>query len=182
MFLKKLAVNMAFFISNLYRFVSFRREKQIAGLLIKNALKISSAESCTGGLLSSRLTDISGSSAYIFQNFVTYANSAKVKILGVNPSIIEKNGAVSRKTALEMVKGLLYEYDCTVAISTTGIAGPLGATNTKPIGLIYIGIGNEKCQKVYRYEADKLLFRPIMKFAFTFKALDLLYEFLKENY
>ncbi len=182
MFLEKFFVNLLFIVHNFYRFVSFKKEKEIAELLIKNALKISSAESCTGGLLSSRLTDISGSSAYIFQNFVTYANSAKVEILGVNSETINKNGVVSPDVAHEMVKGLLSGYDCSVAISTTGIAGPLGASETKPIGLVYIGIGNDKIQKSYKYEANPLLIRPIMKYAFAFKALDLLLQFLKENY
>ena len=159
-----------------------KREKKIANLLIRNALKLASAESCTGGLISSRMTDLSGSSAYIFQNFVTYANEAKVKLLGVNKDTIEKHGVVSSEVAIEMVEGLIKNYNCTIAVSTTGIAGPLGATDTKPVGLVYIGISNGKISKAYRFEANPLLYRRIMKYAFSNKAFDLLLDFLKENY
>lgn len=171
-----------FVIKNLYGVVVQSREKKIAQLLIRNALKLSSAESCTGGLISSRMTDVSGSSAYIFQNFVTYANEAKVQLLGVKRETIEKYGVVSEQVALEMAKGTLSKYNCSVSIATTGIAGPLGATEEKPVGLIYIGIANEKVQKAYRFEANSGLSRRIMKYAFSNKALDLLIEFLKENY
>lgn len=171
-----------FVFKNLYGVVVQSREKKIAQLLIRNALKLSSAESCTGGLISSRMTDVSGSSAYIFQNFVTYANEAKVQLLGVKRETIEKYGVVSEQVALEMAKGTLSKYNCSVSIATTGIAGPLGATEEKPVGLIYIGIANEKVQKAYRFEANSRLSRRIMKYAFSNKALDLLIEFLKENY
>lgn len=179
---KQLVANIEFILKNLFSIVCLKREKQIAKLLLRNALKLSVAESCTGGLISSRLTDMSGSSAYIFQNFVTYANSAKVNILEVNPETIEKYGVVSDKVAIEMAKGLLDKYNCSLAVATTGIAGPLGATEEKPVGLIYIAVVNEKVKKAYRFEANSLLYRRIMKYAFSNKALDLLLEFLKENY
>lgn len=182
MIFKKIYVNLLFFIQNIWGILSQKKEKKIANLLIRNALKLSSAESCTGGLISSRFTDLSGSSAYIFQNFVTYANDAKVKLLGVKPETIEKHGVVSGEVAIEMVEGLLKNYNCTIAISTTGIAGPLGATDTKPIGLVYIGISNGEKSKSYRFEANPFLFRRIMKYAFSNKALELLIEFLEENY
>lgn len=158
------------------------KEKEIAKHLTRNALKLSVAESCTGGLISSRMTDVSGSSAYIFQNLVTYANSAKIKLLGVNSDTIEKHGVVSGEVAVEMVEGLLNKYNCTIAISATGIAGPLGATDTKPVGLVYFGIGNDQVKKSYKFEANPLLYRRVMKYAFSSKALELLLEFLKENY
>lgn len=176
------SANTEFIIKNLYGILVQKREKKIAQLLLRNALKLAFAESCTGGILSSRMTDLSGSSAYIFQNFVTYANEAKVKLLGVKRETIEKYGVVSDKVALEMANGLLNNYDCTIAVSTTGIAGPLGATEDKPIGLVYIGIANDKVQKTYKFEANPLLSRRIMKYAFSNKALDLLIDFLEENY
>ncbi len=182
MFIYKLLINSIFILKNIIPILFLSKEKRIADYLIKNGLKLSTAESCTGGLVSSRMTDLSGSSAYIFQNFVTYANSAKVQLLGVNPNTIEKVGVVSSEVAYEMTQGLLKQNDCTIAISTTGIAGPLGATDTKPVGIVYIGIANEKMSKTYSYEANPLLFRRIMKYAFSNKALDLLLEFLKENY
>ena len=180
--LKQLFTNIKFVVQNFYSVISLQREKQIASLLLRNALKLSVAESCTGGLISSRLTDMSGSSAYIFQNFVTYANSAKVQLLDVNVDTIEKYGVVSDEVALEMATGLLKKYNCTIAIATTGIAGPLGATDEKPVGLIHIAIVNEKIKKAYKFEANPLLYRRIMKYAFSNKAFDLLLEFLKENY
>ena len=180
--LKQVCVNLRFVFENLYSVITLKREKQIANLLLRNAIKIATAESCTGGLISSRLTDMSGSSAYIFQNFVTYANSAKVQILGVNPNTIEKHGVVSDEVALEMATGLLNKYNCTLAIATTGIAGPLGATDDKPVGLIHIAIANDKVKKTYRFEANPLLYRRIMKYAFSNKAFDLLLAFLEENY
>ncbi len=88
------------------------KEKQIGRILTDKNLSVSCAESCTGGLLSSLLTDISGSSAYINQNFVTYANEAKVNLLGVNPKTIEKYGVVSEEIALEMASGLIEIYNC----------------------------------------------------------------------
>lgn len=180
--LKQLIVNIDFVRQNFFSIIFMKREKQIAKLLLSNAIRLATVESCTGGLISSRLTDMSGSSAYIFQNFVTYANSAKVQILGVNPDTIEKHGVVSSEVATEMVAGLLEKYNCSLALSTTGIAGPLGATDEKPVGLVYIGIANDKVKKAYRFEANPLLYRRIMKYAFANKAFDLLLEFLKENY
>ena len=182
MFFKRLAANGIFIIKNIIPIILLSKEKKIAKLLIRNALRLSIAESCTGGLISSRLTDISGSSRYIFQNFVTYANVAKISILGVNPQTIEENGVVSAQVAIEMVEGLLNKYNCTIALATTGIAGPLGATETKPVGLIYIGIADKKNKKSYKFEANPLLYRRIMKYAFSTKALELLLDFIKENY
>lgn len=179
---KQLIVNIDFVIKNLYGILTLKREKEIANLLKRNALKLATAESCTGGLVSSRMTDLSGSSVYIWQNFVTYANEAKVQILGVKRETIEKVGVVSEEVSLEMVNGLLYKYNCTIALSTTGIAGPTGATEEKPVGLVYIGIADRTKSKSYRYEANPLLYRRIMKYAFSSKALDCLLEFLKENY
>ena len=128
------------------------------------------------------MTDVSGSSAYISQNFVTYANSAKETLLEVNAQTIQKYGVVSEQVALEMVQGLLNKYNCTIAVSTTGIAGPLGATDTKPVGMVCIAVADEKIQKTYTFKANPYLYRRIMKYAFSNKALDFLLDFLKENY
>ncbi|MBQ8475657.1 CinA family protein [bacterium] len=122
---------------------------KIKDILTKNNLSLASAESCTGGLISSYLTDVSGSSAYIFQNFVTYSNEAKIKYLGVNSETLKKYGAVSEQTAYEMSKGLLKLSDCSIA--TTGILGPTGYTKEKPIGLVYISLGFKNDIKVIKY-------------------------------
>ncbi len=182
MIFKRLFANIFFVITHISAILTLKREKEIAKYLLNNALKISTAESCTGGLISSRLTDVSGSSAYIFQNIVTYANTAKIKFLGVKEETIEQYGVVSSEVASQMASGLINNFDCSVAIATTGIAGPLGATETKPVGLVYIGIANKEKNAAYRYEANPLLYRRLMKYAFADKALDLLLDFLKENY
>lgn len=131
--------------------------KEIRKILIENNLTVSSAESCTGGLISSYLTDISGSSSFVFENFVTYSNEAKSKFLNVKKETLENFGAVSEQTAFEMTKGLL-QYQKT-SIATTGILGPTGGSKEKPVGLCYIGFGykkeNENIIKVIKYISEK---------------------------
>ncbi len=180
--IKNVFANLKFLVNNFIPIVSLSKEKQIADILIKNNLKLCMAESCTGGLLSSRLTDIAGSSNYTFQNFTTYANDAKERILGVNRKSIIENGVVSYEVSLEMTKGLLKKYNCDIAVSTTGIAGPTGGSGEKPLGLVYITAGSKEKQKTYKYEADTNLSRRFMKYAFSQRALEILLNFLKENY
>ena len=119
-------------------------------ILIEKGLTISTAESCTGGLLSSKLTDISGSSAYIKLNLVTYANEAKVKMLGVEESVLETKGAVSEECAYQMAKGLYKITESDICVSTTGIAGPTGGSKNKPVGLMYSCIYTPKKHKLYK--------------------------------
>ena len=108
--------------------------------LIKKKLKISFAESCTGGLLASSITSISGSSKIFNMGFITYSNKAKISILKVPKKIITKHGAVSKECCLSMVKNLSKISKANISISITGIAGPNGGTKLKPVGLVYIGI------------------------------------------
>jgi len=108
--------------------------------LIKKKLKVSFAESCTGGLLSSTITSISGSSKVFNLGLITYSNKAKVNILKVSNKIIEKYGAVSEECSLSMVKNLSKISKANISISITGIAGPNGGTKLKPVGLVYIGV------------------------------------------
>ena len=109
-------------------------EEKIAKILIDKNLTIATTESCTGGLLSSKLTDVSGSSAFVHLNFVTYSNEAKHKILGVSDETLEKFGAVSEECSIEMAKGLHNVTHADICVSTTGIAGPTGGTAEKPVG------------------------------------------------
>ena len=115
---------------------------EIASEIIKTAtskgLMVAAAESCTGGLVSAALTDISGSSAVVDRGFVTYTNDAKVEMLGVPLGAIESQGAVSDIVARAMVAGALENSRADVAVAITGIAGPTGGTDTKPVGLVYI--------------------------------------------
>ena len=127
--------------------------EELKQILIGNNLTLSSAESCTGGLVSSYLTDISGASNFIFQNFVTYSNEAKMKFLNVKKQTLETYGAVSEQTAYEMSLGLFNYADCTVA--TTGILGPTGGSKEKPVGLCYISVGFKGKIKVIKYLSPK---------------------------
>ena len=108
--------------------------------LKRKKLKISFAESCTGGMLASEITSISGASKVFSLGIVTYSNEAKINILGVNKKIIQKYGAVSPECCEAMVKNLSKISKADVNVSITGIAGPKGGTKTKPVGLVYIGV------------------------------------------
>ena len=108
--------------------------------LIQKKLKISFAESCTGGMLSSTITSISGSSKVFDLGLVTYSNKAKINILKVPKKIINKYGAVSNECCLSMVKNLSKISKANISVSITGVAGPSGGTKLKPVGLVYIGI------------------------------------------
>ena len=108
--------------------------------LIKKNITLSAAESCTGGLLSSKFTRLSGSSKYFQMGLVTYSNNAKFKILKVNKKIISKYGSVSPECCEAMVQGLSKISKSKINISITGIAGPNGGTKDKPVGLVYIGL------------------------------------------
>jgi len=108
--------------------------------LIKKRLKISFAESCTGGLLSSSITSISGSSKVFNLGLITYSNKSKIDILKVPKKIIDRYGAVSNECCLSMVKNLSKIGKANISVSITGIAGPSGGTKLKPVGLVYIGI------------------------------------------
>lgn len=115
----------------------------VADLLIKNNITIAIAESCTGGMLTSSLVDHSGISQCLLEGCVTYSNEAKVKRLGVSESTLEKYGAVSEQTAIEMARGVAKSLGADIGVSTTGIAGPSGESEDKPAGLVYIGIYKE---------------------------------------
>ena len=125
--------------------------KNIIQRLIKNKLSISVAESCTGGMLSSRITSISGASKIFKIGLVTYSNLAKIKHLKVSSSIIKRYGAVSKKCCLKMVEGLSKLSKSKINISITGIAGPKGGSKTKPVGLVYIGIKKGKKIIIKKY-------------------------------
>ena len=113
-------------------------EKALVDMLIEKDLTIGTVESCTGGMISARLTNVPGVSAVLKNCFVTYSNKSKTKLVGVKKETLEKHGAVSKQVAKEMAKGLANLYKTDVAIAVTGIAGPDGGTEEKPVGLVYI--------------------------------------------
>jgi len=118
--------------------------KNLVKKLIKKKLRISFAESCTGGMLSSAVTSVSGSSKIFDLGLVTYSNKSKINILKVNKKIIKKHGAVSSECCSAMVKNLAKISKAQINISITGIAGPKGGSSLKPVGLVYIGVKRGK--------------------------------------
>ena len=129
-------------------------ESSVVEILLEKGYTITTAESCTGGLVSATIVNVPGSSSVFNQAFVTYANEAKRKALGVKKSTLKKHGAVSKKTAKEMALGALKAAKADVAIATTGIAGPGGGTLEKPVGLVYIACAVGKHVKVKKCQFD----------------------------
>ncbi len=119
-------------------------EETVVHALTEKGLKLSLAESCTGGRISSRITDVSGSSAVLTHGYVTYANEAKVEMIGVSEKTLETYGAVSEEVAREMAEGALKESGADITVSVTGIAGPSGGSDEKPVGTVWIGISIRK--------------------------------------
>ena len=152
--------------------------QKLVKLLNKKKLKISLAESCTGGLLSSSITSISGSSKVFTLGLVTYSNEAKIKILKVPKNIIKKYGAVSYETCLSMVKNLNKISKTNISVSITGVAGPKGGTKQKPVGLVYIGIQKDNKTLVKKYLFKNKVRNSIQKTTVN-KALNLILVFAK---
>jgi PncC family amidohydrolase len=125
--------------------------EKIVSLLRKKKISISIAESCTGGLFSSAITSVSGSSKIFSMGLVTYSNKAKIKILGVRKKIIKTHGAVSRQCCLAMVNNLYKISKSKLCISITGIAGPKGGSVKKPVGLVYVGLKLNKKVLIKRF-------------------------------
>ena len=152
--------------------------KSLIKILAKKKLKISVVESCTGGLLASKITSTSGASKVFNLGFVTYSNQAKIKILKVNKNIIRKYGAVSHECCSEMVNNLSKISKTNISVSITGIAGPKGGTKSKPVGLVYIGI-----KKGNKISVNKCLFkskkRSSIQRASVNKALNLILRTVK---
>ena len=154
-------------------------EHSLAELLLEQKLTIATAESCTGGLLSSRLTDVSGSSAFIKLNVVTYANEIKEQILGVSSKTLNTNGAVSEQCAREMVIGLKKLTNADICLATTGIAGPSGGTKEKPVGLCYIGLLIKDKLIIKKIQMSQNTPRTTLKQLFATNALELVFKSLQ---
>jgi nicotinamide-nucleotide amidase len=112
----------------------------VLGVLGAAGLKLTTAESCTGGLIAGLLTEIPGSSAVVERGFVTYSNEAKTEVLGIDPELIARHGAVSAQVALAMAEGALCHSAAQISVSVTGVAGPGGGTVLKPIGLVHLAV------------------------------------------
>jgi nicotinamide-nucleotide amidase len=136
------------------------------------AITIATAESCTGGNVAARLTSVSGSSAYVLGGIVSYSNDAKASLLGVPQRILDTDGAVSAACALAMADGARRAFGAEMAVATTGIAGPTGATDRKPVGLVYIAlsVGDHASVEEHHFSGD----RAAVTAAATERALRLL--------
>jgi len=152
--------------------------QKIVRLLGKKRLKMSFAESCTGGLLSSTITEISGSSKVFTVGLITYSNQSKINILKVPKNTIRKYGAVSYETCFSMVKNLDKITKTNISVSVTGIAGPKGGSKKKPVGLVFIGIKKKNKTLVKKY-LFKNMKRSIIQRAAVIQSLNLILSFLK---
>jgi len=151
-------------------------ETVVGNLLVERGFRIAIAESCTGGLLASRLTDVAGSSRYVDRAIVAYANQAKISLLGVPESTIAAEGAVSQPVALAMAEGIRSSASVDVAVGVTGIAGPGGGSPEKPVGTVAVAVvvPGEKRSKTFRFVGD----REQVKFQATQAALDMVRRML----
>lgn len=152
-------------------------EVEIGEILTARGMTLAAAESCTGGLVSHRLTNVPGSSVYFLGGVVSYANAAKVALAGVDPQTLEQYGAVSRQTVIEMARGVRQALHADIGIAISGIAGPGGGTAEKPVGLTWIGLSTSKIDQAreYRWKGDRLAVKEQSAQA----ALELILEYLK---
>lgn len=154
-------------------------EEVIGSLLKQRGWKISTAESCTGGLVAHRITNISGSSDYFESGVITYSNEAKIELLKVPEGIIKTHGAVSGQTAVAMAEGIRKLRNTDIGVGITGIAGPTGGTTAKPVGLVYIALSAPsyvEC-KEFRFTGD----RGEIKLMASEEALEMIRIFLEND-
>ena len=155
-------------------------EAVVGNLMLKQQRTIALAESCTGGLIGHRLTQVPGSSAYVDRGIICYSNKAKIELLGVPADLIERRGAVSAEVAAAMANGVRLRSGVSIGLSVTGIAGPSGGTPTKPVGLVYIALNadnGETLTREHRFHGD----RSVIKQRSSQAALDLLRRYLSKQ-
>ena len=155
-------------------------ETQIGSVLHERGWKLALAESCTGGLVANRITDVAGSSNYFLGGVVTYSNEAKENLLGVSGSTLDAHGAVSRETVLEMARGALKLMGATVAVSVSGIAGPGGGSVEKPVGTTWIGLAANDGEWAKRFQFAGT--RVENKVSAAEAALQMLLDYLQDRF
>lgn len=155
--------------------------KQVIERYSKLGLMITTAESCTGGMIAAALTDIPGSSAVVDRGFVTYTNDAKMDMLGVRVETLETYGAVSEETAREMAQGALAHSKADVSVAVTGIAGPGGGTIEKPVGLIYMALAKSGDVKIHKLLLGEEKSRDEIRQATVMRALEELLMLTSDN-
>jgi nicotinamide-nucleotide amidase len=151
-------------------------EQVVGDLLVEQRLHIAAAESCTGGLITSRLTDVAGSSRYVDQSVIAYANTSKTELLGVPPEMLQEHGAVSEPVALAMAEGIRARARADIGIGVTGIAGPTGGTPEKPVGTVVVAVvapAERRC-RTFRFFGE----RELVKFQASQAALDMVRRLL----
>jgi len=157
-----------------------KQENTIVELLSKNNMRVSFAESCTGGAVTSAIVGVPGASGVLDMSVVVYANDAKIAYTDVTMYILEKYGAVSEQAAAAMASGIRRESGADIGVGITGIAGPDGGTPEKPIGLVYAAVSSEKKNAVKRFLIEKTD-RNEIRFEAVRLTLELLNEFLTED-
>ena len=148
-------------------------EAALVEKLLRQGKTIASAESCTGGYVSKRITNVSGSSSILDGSIVTYANRVKEEFVGVSHETLEKYGAVSPQTAIEMARGVRKLFGADVGISTTGVAGPTGGTPEKPVGRVYVGVSCDSYEEVRELNLGEKATREYIRYVSASNALDL---------
>jgi nicotinamide-nucleotide amidase len=156
--------------------LAMKLEKLIGDLLREEGWTLSIAESCTGGLVCDRITDVSGSSDYFMGGMVTYSNESKAKHLGIPLRYVKKHGAVSPQVARRMAQGVRKAFTTTFGLSTTGVAGPTGGTKRSPVGRVFVGLAAGR--KIWVKKLDLKGTRREIKEKATEKALQFFYEIL----
>lgn len=134
---------------------------QLADLMLKNGLFLATAESCTGGMIAAACTDLAGSSAWFERGFVTYSNTAKTELLGVDAALIAQFGAVSEPVARAMAFGAIRHSQAQVSVAVTGVAGPSGGSADKPVGMVWFGfsVAGMLTSEVMRFDGDRAAVR-----------------------
>ena len=145
-------------------------------LLIKKKISISTAESCTGGLLASKITEVPNSSKIFNFGLVTYSNKSKEKLLNIKKNTLQKYGAVSSQTCMEMVENLSRLSKSNICISITGVAGPGGGSKVKPVGLVYVGIKSKNKTRIYEFRLKKDLSRKKIQSSIVNKVFKLIFS------
>jgi nicotinamide-nucleotide amidase len=151
-------------------------ENALIKALSERGLTVSTAESCTGGLIAKKLTDVSGASAVFMGSCVTYANEAKIKLVGVSEDTLKAHGAVSEQTAIEMARGVREALGTDIGISTTGIAGPGGGSAEKPVGTIYVGISSKLGEHAVNLRLSPMRSRDYLRTCTASRALSMALE------
>lgn len=157
-----------------------QKARAIVADFTARSLKLATAESCTGGLISGALTEVAGSSLVVDRGFVTYSNDAKIQMLGVELATLTAHGAVSRETAIEMARGAVSHSGADVAVAVTGVAGPGGGSVEKPVGLVHLAAASRKGAVLHREMRYGDIGRDAVRMAAIRTALELLEKIAQE--